>query len=438
MTSQAERIINASVSKAFFVEMLVKDISLPMAIHDLIDNCIDGAKRLRGDESLNGLSVEVKVGSDEFSILDNCGGIDFETAENYAFRFGRPKDAPGVEHSIGRFGVGMKRAVFKLGRHFGVTSTTQDTRFEVQVDVAEWEQHDRWQFEFSERETFDSSVALQETGTLVRVTQLFPSVSEQFALDAFLNSLRASISIRYQTFLDQGLAIRINGRSVPSSSVKFLTSSLGLYPAFRQASYNGVVVRHLAGIGEPRPADAGWYIYCNGRLIVRADQSEITGWGEAGIDRIPKYHNYFARFRGCIYFDSDDPASLPWNTTKDGLDQESGVYRSVRTDMVTLMKPVIAFLRELAREQQEEAEGFRPLNGLLARASATPVSNLAQRETFHYVRPALKRRGPKTVRIQYDKPVDLVQRVQKQLNVGSARAAGESTFDYYVKLELGE
>lgn len=438
MTSQAERIIDASVSKAFFVEMLIKDISLPMAIHDLIDNCIDGARRLRGDQNLDGLSVEVRIGGDDFSILDNCGGIDFETAENYAFRFGRPRNAPGVVHSIGRFGVGMKRAVFKLGRHFSVTSTTQHTRFEVQVDVAEWEQHDLWQFGFSARETFDSPLELQETGTLVQVTALFPSVSDQFSLDAFLTSLRASISIRYQVFLDQGLAIRVNGRSVPSSSVKFLTSSSGLYPGVRQTNYNGVSVRNVAGIGEPRPGDAGWYIYCNGRLILRADQSELTGWGEAGIDRIPKYHNYFARFRGCVYFDSDDPASLPWNTTKDGMDQESAVYRSVRTEMVTLMKPVIAFLRDLAREQQEEAEGYRPLNSLLDGAAATPVNSLAQREMFHYVRPAVKRRGPKTVRIQYDKPVELVQRVQRQLNVNSARAAGESTFDYFVKLELGE
>ena len=438
MTSQAQHTIDASVSKAFFVDMLVKDISLPMAIHDLIDNCIDGARRIRGDQNLDGLSVEVRANGDEFSILDNCGGIDFETAENYAFRFGRPKDAPGVDHSIGRFGVGMKRAVFKLGRHFGVTSTTEQTRFEVQVDVAEWEQHNLWQFGFSARETFDSPIDLQETGTVVRVTELFPSVSEQFTLDAFLTSLRASISIRYQTFLDQGLAIRINGRSVPSSSVKFLTSESGLYPAYRQASYNGILVRNFAGIGEPKPVDAGWYIYCNGRLIIRADQSEATGWGEAGIDRIPKYHNYFARFRGCVYFDSDDPTSLPWNTTKDGLDQESGVYRSVRTEMVTLMKPVIGFLRELAREQQEEAEGYRPLNGLLTSASSTPVSTLAQRETFHYVRPTLKRRGPKTVRIQYDKPVALVERVQRKLNVNSAKATGESTFDYFVKLEMGE
>ena len=179
-------------------------------------------------------------------------------------------------------------------------------------------------------------------------------------------------------------------------------------------------------------------MYCNGRLILKADQSELTGWGEAGVDRIPRYHNYFARFRGCVYFDSDDPASLPWNTTKDGLDQESGVYRSVRTEMVTLMKPVIAFLREVAREQQEEAEGFRPLSGLLTGASATPVSSLVQRETFHYVRPAVKRRGRKTVRIQYDRPVELVQLVQRQLNLNSARAAGENTFDYYVEMELGE
>lgn len=87
MTTQDQA--KASPTKAFFVQMLVKDVSLESAILDLVDNCIDGATRLRGDGSYAGLWVKVTVNRDEFVIDDNCGGIDVDLAKNYAFRFGR-------------------------------------------------------------------------------------------------------------------------------------------------------------------------------------------------------------------------------------------------------------------------------------------------------------------------------------------------------------
>ena len=41
---------NAEPTKEFFISMLVRDINLKDAIGDLVDNCIDGAKNLRGDK----------------------------------------------------------------------------------------------------------------------------------------------------------------------------------------------------------------------------------------------------------------------------------------------------------------------------------------------------------------------------------------------------
>ena len=100
-----------------------------------------------------------------------------------------------------------------------------------------------WQFQFSAMDVFDSPVELEETGTLVRVTELIPSVSVQFSLDSFLTSLRASISIRYQTFLDQGLAIRVNG-----NSSAFLFGRISYFPG-------GPVFPHF----DRRPTMAFWF-----------------------------------------------------------------------------------------------------------------------------------------------------------------------------------
>ena len=144
--------INAMPTKAFFVDMLVKDIPLERAVLDLLDNCIDGAKRLRpGNEpSFAGLSVRLAMDEERFEIVDNCGGFDVQTAQNYAFRFGRPAEAKPSNYSIGQFGVGMKRALFKFGRYFEVHSKTQNQKWSMKVDVDKWERQDDWIFEFDE------------------------------------------------------------------------------------------------------------------------------------------------------------------------------------------------------------------------------------------------------------------------------------------------
>ena len=448
MTTPVDHIINASVSKSFFVDMLVRDIPLEMAIHDLLDNCVDGALRLRGDQSFEGLEVDITCSPDYFDIHDNCGGIEPGIAREYAFRFGRPKNVEPVPHSVGRFGVGMKRAVFKLGRHFSVVSISQRHRFVVDVGVAQWEEHPDWHFEFKELEEFPAEIPWEERGTTVHVEELFPAVAERFVLEYFLSRLRADIQARHQRHLDRGLVVRLNNRSIVGASVSFFESGMNLRTGFRRDMYNGVVVHQIAGVGPRNPADAGWYVFCNGRMVLKADQSEITGWGEPNIERLPKYHNNFAWFRGCVFFDSEDPASLPWNTTKDGVDQDSALYRTVRTEMVTMMTPVIQFLREVANEEDGE-----PLADVLNSASQVSLATLVGRisgassgpsqakSPFTYSRPAVAPEIPPNERptgINYRKPVGIVNRVKARLGVNTNRAVGEKTFEYYVQLEIEE
>ncbi len=447
MNSSEERIINASVSKAFFVEMLVRDITLEMAIHDLLDNCIDGALRLRGETSFEGLEVGIKCSSDHFEIFDNCGGIDIDIARNYAFRFGRPKEATPVSNSIGRFGVGMKRAVFKLGKHFSVKSTSESHRFVVDVDVTTWQENPDWQFEFRDLEECETKVSEEQRGTSVVVSKLFEGVRQQFQLENFVSRLYREIAMRHQTHLNRGLIVRLNDRSIVGASIEFYEYAGQLNSGLRSDTYNGVVVRQIAGVGPRRPEDAGWYIFCNGRMVLRADQSEVTGWGEANIERLPKYHNDFAWFRGCVFFDSEDPADLPWNTTKDGIDQDSHLYRMVRTQMVTMMTPVLQFLREVANEEESEealAGILRKapkisLTALLRKTSDLPSSGGHSRTSFAYVKPTPElptEERPTT--ISYSRPKGVVEKVKKRLDVTTNRAVGEETFDYYLDMEVDE
>ena len=92
--------------------MLVRDIELVPAIVDLIDNSVDGAKRLAAqakpakskgsrkprkpktaDEiDLSGHHVKIALDENSFLIEDDCGGIEIDLVLGYAFRFGRPDD----------------------------------------------------------------------------------------------------------------------------------------------------------------------------------------------------------------------------------------------------------------------------------------------------------------------------------------------------------
>lgn len=130
-------IIEGNPTKKFFIEMITRDISIEDAIIDLLDNSIDGANRINPND-YSGLNIYLIVNEEYFEIKDNCGGFSIDTAKRYAFRFGRPEDAPKGNGTVGRFGIGMKRSLFKIGKAFTVESQFKQDSFKVEVDVDKW------------------------------------------------------------------------------------------------------------------------------------------------------------------------------------------------------------------------------------------------------------------------------------------------------------
>jgi hypothetical protein len=111
-------------TKDFFVGMLTRDIELSDAILDLLDNCLDGIVRQKKEANKNqnpqfykGYYSTLTIMQDKFIIEDNCGGIPREITEKYAFRMGRSSDKIDDDlPTVGIYGIGMKRAIFKIGR----------------------------------------------------------------------------------------------------------------------------------------------------------------------------------------------------------------------------------------------------------------------------------------------------------------------------------
>ena len=88
--------VEAEPTKEFFVSMLVRDIELIPALVDLVDNSVDGARKMRGADTFEGLFVRIEATSAMFRITDNCGGIPIYIARHYAFRFGRTEETPQI------------------------------------------------------------------------------------------------------------------------------------------------------------------------------------------------------------------------------------------------------------------------------------------------------------------------------------------------------
>ncbi len=440
-------LINASPTKEFFIHMLTRDIPLTRAILDLVDNSVDGARRVRAAGNYDGLWVRMELDAKHFRIADNCGGIPVDVARDYAFRFGRPKEAEGTRGSMGQFGVGMKRTFFRLGRHIVVRSTTTVARFMVDVDVDDWmadgESPEKWHFKFSELET-GLRIKEKDTGTVIEVDQLLPNVVDTFALENFKTRLAEEMSQAHALTLDRELAITLNGLPIKHNPQELFASQV-LKPGYVEKSYASkelvgkpgppVRVKLYAGVSERLLHDGGWYVFCNGRLILRADKTATTVWGER--HQMRAYHPDFSYFRGYAYFDCDDGALLPWTTTKTGVDADSPIYKAVQREMIEVTRPVLTFLTNLEKERSVAAAA-RPLADAIKDAMATQVQKVTQQHAFMGPPPARAPTGPKMQKIQYVKPAAEVEKAKQLLKVRSFTAVGEKTFEYFMRYETGE
>jgi Histidine kinase-, DNA gyrase B-, and HSP90-like ATPase len=350
--SSLEMGVDASPTKTFFVDMLTKDIELEDAILDLLDNCVDGIQRIVGGKEVTDLPYQgfwarINFSADRFTIEDNCGGIPLEIAKTYAFRMGRPASIneknPNI-NTIGTYGIGMKRAIFKIGHSSQVVSQTLDDSFRVMISPT-WVNSDEWKLPF---ENVDRS--MNSNGTIIQITDIRDGIKEEFAAaDSTLsNSLSGKISCHYSYIIKKGFTVFVNDQEVLPSSFDLLwegadkiadANKNAIAPYLYQSTYDGVSIelavgfyRQMATAGEvdketkgkrTSSENAGWTIICNDRVVVYRDKTRLTGWGEAGV---PNYHPQFISIVGTVHFRSSEPRKLPITTTKRGLDVSSDLY----------------------------------------------------------------------------------------------------------------
>ncbi|MFX0567567.1 ATP-binding protein [Kosakonia cowanii] len=419
--------IDASPTKEFFIDMLTRDIALDRSLLDLIDNSVDAARENKIDNAW----IKIYFKNNQFVIHDNCGGMDIFSAQNYAFRFGRPNEKKITPNSVGQFGVGMKRTLFKLGKKFKVFSKKGTDSFSIDIDVDEWKVDDKdWTFNIE----FNDAGEVKNGETKIIVSDLYSEIAEQLNLDTFINSLSQEISSAHFMSINSGVNIYINDEKVSTYQLTLLNSDkLGVYS--KEFNIEDVSVKITAGISERRLEAGGWYIVCNGRLVESANQNRITGWQ---LDGVPKYHPDYAFFRGIVEFNCEDSGRLPWTTTKTGVDRDNPVYRVALNYMKVAMRPIISFLRERAKEDMHFKNGlldYKPLNETIDHATHVQLNAVPPSDSF--VRPAAAERKdmPEVATIQYTVLVAEIEKAKLSLNVSTNKEVGEETFNYYMSYE---
>lgn len=467
-TDSVDRMVDASAEKRFFIEMLVKDIELLPAIMDLVDNSVDGARGMHPDGDLSEQWVRLTVGPESCVIADNSGGIDIDIARHYAFRFGRPREFKGIRRSVGQFGIGMKRAMFKIGRQFRVESAFAGRKgrpgsyFVLDVDVDAWEQDPAWAFELEEAAEGHVLADGEVAGTTISISKPHPSIADDLRSPLVLSMLRNELRVRHQQSIQAGLRIDFNGEALTAAHPVLQNSDMmaPINRTFTISTPTGdVEVRLVAGtvaarrrrtdqsdeVDEGRaenfqePGEAGWYLFCNDRLLLAAERSALTGWG----DPAAAYHPQYRRFRGYVYLTADDAALLPWNTTKTTVDRDSPVFRQVQSEMKRALVEVQAAINRAKNEAegaQYDESAPKPLADALATAPEVSIFKLPVSASLRLPSPppTPPRVRPTSTeqKIQYTVSRQDFDDAREVLGVNAAAEVGRRTFEYFLDNEV--
>ncbi|WAC11230.1 ATP-binding protein [Dyadobacter pollutisoli] len=370
--------VYANPTKRFFVEMLTRDIEVRDAILDLLDNCVDGILRsIEGQEDAPqpyaGFEARIDFNEHEFSIKDNCGGISKDIARYKAFLMGRIDDKRDKDlRTVGMYGIGMKRAIFKLGRSCVVSSYTKDEAFKIEISPDWMTKDDSWELKLEDIETKD------KTGTDIYITNFPQHITEFFANGKSIYvELPKVIGQHYSFILNKGFKVYVNGKDIEPDNISILVSPTGdlVENSISPYMYRGIIdevnVRLIVGFYRPMPdddeiednivarrssEDAGWTIVCNDRVVLFNDRTILTGWGDSPV---PSFHNQFIGINGIVFFDSTVAEKLPLTTTKRGVDGSSHLYLQVKNFMKEGLKKFTDFTnywKAFANEEKQYSQ----------------------------------------------------------------------------------
>jgi len=437
------RYASAEVRKQFFIEMFTRDISLEDCVLDLIDNSID-SHLLKSKTSISQLifgpdaneakrdlgRIDVTCNHRQIRVVDKCGGIPRKRATDEIFCFGH--DEGDQAGKLGAYGVGMKRALFKIGNKFDIVSRTATEGFEVSLTLDEWAKEEQWRVPIK---YVDGAGSEKQAGTSITISELREEVALRIKGGGVPNRILDDAATTYPYFLNECVTLRINETDVNPKAISLGESEGVVRAAKEELTYDGVRVTLVATVapGQRTTEQAGWYILCNGRAVIRANKDELTGWGDELGSFQPKHRS----FVGIASFESGEPLSLPWTTTKRNINRESAVFLHTRNLMVTMSKPIVTFLNsQYPGDPTPEVDSIRTAVGGVQEVKFRDIASKPT-AAFSYTPP--KKEVRKNDWVRFQAPITSLDKVRRRLRRPSLSPSeiGRYTLDHFVKTECG-
>lgn len=425
--------LSAEPTKTLFINVLTKDVDEKECILDLIDNSIDSYTRQGYSEPRD---IKLKIDKECFEIIDTCGGIDINSIKKDIFRFGVDeirRDKP----TLGLYGIGMKRALFKIGKIIKLETDDGETHSIINIDIDKWKANDLWEMDFDYE---DSILNGNLPYTSIKVVTLYPEVSKQFALETFITDIKDKIHIVYTKFISKGIGISVNNKNLEPFALEVRFDE-DYQPAKFTEIYNDINIDIICGV-SPRSkkrtayetGHRGWNVFCNDRLILVDDLSDKTGW--TGKDaKLPKYHPIFNEFYGFVFLSSNNPALLPLNTSKTGLLTYTPTYTYILDKMISTAKPVIKYLSNKYNDEKSESEAveenIKSKMEIEPETKTTAISEL--KGDIKFIAPV--KHTTQYTTISYRKPKQIVDKVKAHMRTNVNKKVGTETFDFYVEIE---
>ncbi len=436
---------DASAEKRLFISLLTRDIPLIAAFLDLIDNSINSAIEpfssslktaadylavLDDDTICPRIPINLTVDKLSITIEDKAGGISAQTAAEHVFKFGRGDGERHQDDRLSVYGIGLKRAIFKMGNKIMMTSNHIDGGFLLDLTVTEWEKDKSqpWSFDITPL----PPCQLGESGTTIVITDLYEEVTRRIDDGVFMSQLEAAISRTYAYYLGKFATVTVNGKEVDGVSIE-----IGENHASETHTFSDVTCAIAAGLGTPeggqfRDKSSGWFVFCNGRAVISADKGPLTGWAGGGL---PIFQPKHRPFLGTVFFVAENAEKLPWTTTKSAINEDSEIWQQAKRQMSSVGRVVISFL-----DSRYSDEGTEVASKDLQDVTKAPVNLMraavSQNRTFEIPK---ARTEPKTTRIQYDAEVDQVKAIAKYLKKTSMSGSdiGRHTFNHFYRNEVG-
>lgn len=296
--------MKAGFTKEFAIGAMIKDVTIKAAIFDLIDNSIEAATINCG---VRGHIISIITTNDEFKIFDDCGGFEPDKI-NDIFKIGYRNGSSG-------FGIGMKRAIIKLGNKASFISLNANKSFNIYFDINNCKNAE-WDLKVNEiKREPENSFGLE-----ISILQLNSEVKKYFKRGG-CNELGQAISRRYRSFINNGLIIKLNGNTVPKYKIKEEADKIS--PIYIINENVEVQIKLYSKISSTE--ESGWDVFINNKCVCERNKSNEIQW-----NRIKKQSGYsYKRFVGEVFITGINVRELPVTSTKDRIDFDSDIMREV-------------------------------------------------------------------------------------------------------------